>query len=220
MKIEVIGKQFGKWTILELGKPDSRGKTRYLCKCECGSLNDIHLSGLRLGKTTQCRQCKWRYTGPEIVGTKMGKWSVLAFNPENRLYECLCECFAIHWRKRRDLVTAKSTQCEACYHRNRIAYNRRHGLSYSNVYRVWSLMKERCSNPNNKDYKYYGGRGIKVSEPWLIFDNFYADMGTPPKGMQLDRIDNNSGYSKENCRWVTPKENSANRRKKGTACEG
>ena len=75
-------------------------------------------------------------------------------------------------------------------------------------------MKYRCTEPNNKDYHNYGGRGISVCERWMeSFEKFYADMGDAPSPKhQLDRIDVNANYELSNCRWVTPKEQQNNRR--------
>lgn len=73
-------------------------------------------------------------------------------------------------------------------------------------------MKHRCFFASDKDYKNYGGRGITVCERWLVFENFYADMGERPQGLTLDRINSDGNYEPSNCRWATQAEQTANRR--------
>lgn len=80
------------------------------------------------------------------------------------------------------------------------------------IYQVWLNMIDRCTNPSNNYYNDYGGRGIIVCEEWRKFSNFSEDMCEVPAGLQIDRIDNDKGYYKSNCRWATTKQQSRNRR--------
>ena len=99
------------------------------------------------------------------------------------------------------------------YHHNG---NPKHGLYRDNaaLFNVWQTMKSRCENPNRTKYKDYGGRGIKVCDEWHKASKFvlWALSHGYRKGLQLDRVDNDGDYCPENCRFVTPKENSRNRR--------
>lgn len=82
----------------------------------------------------------------------------------------------------------------------------------SKTYHTWQSMKDRCINPNNPGYKDYGGRGIKICKRWLKFENFLKDMGERPRDKTLDRIDNDLGYYKKNCKWSTPSQQNRNMR--------
>jgi len=88
-----------------------------------------------------------------------------------------------------------------------------HGMTNTPEYTAWINMKQRCFNPNNKSYPDYGGRGITVCDRWKnSFNNFYEDMGLKPfMNAEIDRENNNLGYTKENCRWVTKTVNIQNR---------
>jgi len=90
--------------------------------------------------------------------------------------------------------------------------NFKHGMCRTPEYGTWVRMIRRCTDPNLKHYKDYGGRGISVCERWRVLDNFLADVGVRPKGTSLDRINNDGNYEPENCRWATHTDQMRNKR--------
>lgn len=83
---------------------------------------------------------------------------------------------------------------------------RRHGMSKTRVYKLWTSMYSRCHIPSATGYSNYGGRGIRVCDRWRVFEAFLSDMGMPGNEQSLDRIDNDGDYEPGNCRWVAPAE--------------
>jgi hypothetical protein len=97
---------------------------------------------------------------------------------------------------------------------NKTNHNKKHGMWQTPTYNSWGCMIQRCYNVKYTDYHNYGGRGITVCDSWKeSFLNFFNDMGERPIGTSLDRIDNNKGYSKDNCKWASRKEQARNMRK-------
>lgn len=148
----------------------------------------------------------------DITGHRFSRLVVLERAPnlsaKNTRWLCLCDCGATTIVQGGALKNGVQQSC-GCLHMELITT---HGQDGSRSYLAWSAMKSRCLNPKTKSYPGYGGRGITVCDAWLLFKNFYADMGDAPDGMSLDRRDNDLGYSPDNCRWTSVEVQNNNRR--------
>ena len=160
-----------------------------------------------------------------IVGNKYGKLTAIKFiGRKNKgsywLFKCDCGNKKIIFSAN---VTGGLIRSCGCYRKSkyfRDFISKRlttHGETLNGItieYRKWVGMKTRCYNPKIVQYKDYGGRGIKMSDEWKnSYEQFLKDMGRQPfKGYSIDRINNNGNYCKENCRWVTIKEQERNKR--------
>jgi len=158
-KIPMLGKKFGRLTVLEEMGREKDGTILWKCICECGTVKIINGSSLRKGATRSCG------------------------------------CY------NKELISKIITDI-----------NITHNMSKTSIYRTWSHMLGRCNNPTDARYADWGGRGIKVCVRWLRFENFFKDMGEQLKGLTIERIDNDKGYYKKNCKWATYTEQNRNMR--------
>lgn len=152
----------------------------------------------------------------DITGAVFSRLTVVKQAPNKNgrtQWYCLCECGGTVTTYTKTLLSGGTQSC-GCLRLGK-AKNVTHGHTQgarSDTYRSWEGMKNRCLNPNYSRYSDYGGRGITVCERWMVFANFLEDMGERPPGKSLDRVDNLVGYTPENCKWSTAKEQAANRR--------
>ena len=152
----------------------------------------------------------------DIAGQTFGHLTALkpsALRSDNKVvWLCICACGTV-------------TTVRGVYLRNghtRSCGCRRGGykeapFSGTATYGTWRKMHERCSNPKAQNFKWYGGRGVKVCDRWDDFENFLADMGERPDGLSIDRIDPEGNYEPSNCRWADRHTQRINRRPIATA---
>ncbi len=152
----------------------------------------------------------------ELDGEMFGSWKVVSFwgvrSGGLKYWNCVCCCGIERPVREYCLLFGKTKSC-GCLTRGHLKHGhaRTPSRPESATYSCWSALKKRCNNPKNSWYRRYGGRGITVCERWDKFENFLEDMGPKPDGLSIDRINNDLGYFKENCRWATSKEQNNNR---------
>jgi hypothetical protein len=157
----------------------------------------------------------------DLLGKKYNRLTIIGEAPmkvfpsgRKRQVKAQCDCGNIKDYVLAALKSGKTKSC-GCYNLDKITI---HGMNDTRQYQIWADMKTRCDNIKHKWYPEYGGRGISYDKSWAKFENFWNDMKDDySEDLTLDRIDNNAGYSKENCRWAPSSLQSHNQRKARTS---
>lgn len=161
MKIQMIGRNFGRLKVIKEAGKTKDNHIKWLCLCACGGNTVVDGRDLRKGSTTSCG------------------------------------CYSIE----------KATE-------RVVKFNTKHGECYTRLYRIWNGIHDRCNRKNSKNYRHYGGRGIKVCEEWndyLAFKTWALTNGYE-EHLTIDRINVDGNYEPTNCRWITKQEQQNNKR--------
>ena len=203
---------YNHWTVLDKSFAKKANSYLYKCRCDCGVEKFVQKTYLIHGKSKSCG-CRGIYPGVILKGNFTVIKKIIV---GNRASDVIVKCeHGIKFIARYSSGGIRVGGCP-CTRHQRMSTNKVHGESPHAIrtreYNCWRTMRQRCNWKNNKAYKYYGGRGIKVCKRWNEYKNFLQDMGRCPKGFSIERIDVDGNYEPKNCKWIPLKDQPKNRR--------
>lgn len=230
-KIDLKGQKFGRLTVIEQAPshktPNGSIVTMWRCECDCGTKDVLRSSkNLRTVPTPSCGCYKSEKTSErkliDLTEQRFGRLTVVRrVDAENTgtSYLCKCDCGKEIVALANNLRRGHTTSCGCYREEKRPTLRYKHGYTHSRIYEVWYHLKDRCNNPNNPRYSSYGGRGITLCKEWYdpkafiewAYANGYKDDAEYGE-TTVDRINNNKGYSPDNCRIADAIQQSNNRR--------
>lgn len=226
-KIDISGKRYGKLVAIKPTGEITSGGIVWKCQCDCGNTKGVEAGYLNSGRIVDCgcgslkrHQSEERMV--DITGKRFGSLTALKRAESKRMYGatktrwlCRCDCGSEIIAITGALTSGQKKSCGCMTSKLIIKAHEKHGKCYSKIYKVWGAIKFRCENPNCKEYKNYGGRGITVCPEWKEnFQSFYdwAMENGYKDGLEIDRINNEGNYEPNNCEWTTRKEQQRNKR--------
>lgn len=220
-KYELAGKTFSRLTVSDYGDG------MWNCTCVCGGTKKVHATNLMNGRVQSCGCLAKEVAGKAVkldIPTGMeftSSYGTLRIVKEVgsrdqfRMFEVSCFCGGNFSTRLNSLRTGNTKSCGCMAHTG--DSNRSHGMTGTKTYIRWKSMLTRATNSNIRGAKNYSLRGIGVCDRWLKFENFLEDMGEMPRDRPtLERVDNDLGYSPENCVWATVQTQSRNKRRVNT----
>lgn len=228
---DIQGEKIGRLTVLRKGngRKTSGGNhvTTWICRCDCGAIKEIDYQKLKNRTTLSCgclrNEKVFNVNFVDLVGQKYNRLTFIRYLEEGERktngYNWICKCDCgnfIHANASK--VKSGHTKSCGCLEKEFVEnINKKYKYRDKRLYGIFRAMISRCSDKNNRRYNDYGGRGITVCPEWtkeLGFDDFaeWAYSSGYTESLTIDRIDNDKGYSPDNCRWITNKKQQNNKR--------